>query len=321
MTVQCLVLQRKRSAYESEGKGWPSLPELAWQVVPADGAFLVEIVPKGTSQTGVEDMGRCYRHRIMSPYRICAGSTPYLEYATASAMGSCRPFNEDAFAYFPEVSVFLVVDGCGGGDSETNPAHRIVTSMREFLSKTVTFEAFPMDPLAQAIQFAHLRLHQQLQTNPHEFGSGATLCALRCSDSWCTLAHVGDCRIGEFVNQQFSWLTEDHDLPAALRKQGISSAEIEQQTAHFSHILTRSIGLNEVCEIDIRYRPLNAPTLYLLCSDGLSRQVSNSHIGELLSNKQRSLQERCQDLVQAAEQAGGHDNTTVMLVQTQEKLC
>jgi len=170
------------------------------------------------------------------------------------------------------------------------------------------------DPLAVAVLHANAEVLRAVDSNPLLKGQGATVCAVRAFERWITIVHVGDCRVGRYRDGGFTWLTEDHSLLAEMRMSDMPAEEIEEKANFASNILMRAVGIQEPLCVDVSYHPTAPGDVYLLCSDGLSRHVEPSRISELLSVHSQRLQTCCAALLEASEQAGGHDNATVILL-------
>ncbi len=244
------------------------------------------------------------------------GQTRFVDYAASTIKGACRVVNEDTFGVISEADTFLVVDGCGGGmSSGENAAALVVACFKEVLGERSAHHSdlTTADPLAAAVFRANERVFKEGLTNPERKGQTATLCALRVFKGWIAIAHVGDCRIGRYRNVGLSWLTEDHSLAAEYRRNDAPPDKIERIAEKHPTAITRFVGYEEGVPVDLSYHPCRAGDIYILCSDGLTRQVVHPKISELLGDGSRDLGERCTALLDASEAAGGHDNATVIL--------
>jgi protein phosphatase len=250
------------------------------------------------------------------------GSTSIVDYAGGTTLGARRDVNEDGFGVLEGDNVFAVVDGCGGSSPAESAARLTIESFRRVFQGRVTgIDGLSgADPLAVAVLHANGEMLRAAVTNPLLRGQAATVCAVRAFERWVAIAHVGDCRVGRYRDGGFSWLTEDHCLIAELRKSGASAQEIEEKSTSFSTILMRAVGVQEPLSVEVSYHPTAPGDVYLLCSDGLSRHVEQRRISELLGAHARSLQTCCAALLEASEQAGGHDNATVILLGTRAQV-
>lgn len=241
-----------------------------------------------------------------------SGRTALVEYAAATTLGARRLENEDAFGIFEASHVFIVADGCGGRSSGRRAAHLTVANFAA-LPPVEDSEHDLVDPLTLAVLAANTSVFQEAQTKAEARGQGATVCAARLSPRRISIVHVGDCRVGRCREGHFEWLTEDHTLLSELRRAGVSEQELAQAADHAS-VVTRAVGVRETVAADLAHHPLYPGDVYLLCSDGLSAQVSQTQLSELLLGGTRSLVERGVALLDASESAGGNDNATLILL-------
>ncbi|MFH2009166.1 MAG: protein phosphatase 2C domain-containing protein [bacterium] len=248
------------------------------------------------------------------------GQTALVEYAASTITGSCREANEDTFGILEEANTYLVVDGCGGASSGENAAILTVTCFEEVIRGHSAHrgDLAAADLLAAAVIRANEEVFKEGQTNPKRKGQGAALCALRMFKGWIAVAHVGDCRVGRYRDGSLTWLTEDHSLVAEMRKSGAPLDEIERIAETHSTVITRAVGVAEDVPVDLSYHPSRSGDLFLLCSDGVTRQVAHTQVAELLGNGAQDLGERCAALLDASEAAGGHDNATAILAQIRQ---
>jgi serine/threonine protein phosphatase PrpC len=243
-----------------------------------------------------------------------SGRTSLVEYATATATGSRRTVNEDAFGVFEERNVFVVADGCGGLSSGRSAANLTVASFAR-PPPAGGPGSTGADPLALAVLAANADVFRAGQTEEELKGQGAAVCAVRVSPGLVSIVHVGDCRVGRCREGRLEWRTEDHSLVSELRRSGASPEEIARVAQTHSNVITRAVGVVDHLAVELTYHPASPGDLYLLCSDGLSRHVAQARISELLCAGARSLGERCAALLDASESAGGQDNATVILLQ------
>lgn len=256
------------------------------------------------------------------------GSTSLLEYAGGSTTGAARDANEDAWSAFAAANAFVVVDGAGGGGTTPSAASLTVeafgrtlsapgaatsSSANEGASSELPADLRP-DPFAAAMLRANAELLAEGARNPEVRGQAAAVCAARFSRGWMAVAHAGDCRVGQFRDGRFGWLTEDHSLVAELRKRGAPPDKLRQTSTAHPNVITRAIGFDGQLPVEVSYHPTRAGDLYLLCTDGLSRHVELATIARLLGEAPQRLDGRCAALLEATEAAGGSDNATVVLV-------
>jgi protein phosphatase len=168
--------------------------------------------------------------------------------------------------------------------------------------------------LVAAVRKANADVYEIAQKHPEHKGMGTTLVALQMSRELgeVNIAHVGDSRCYRIRDGQIAQMTRDHSLrsDAILWKPNITQAELAMLPAN---VISRAIGRRPEVEVDIRTEPAVPGDVYLLCSDGLSGMVDDATILRCALSA-ADLQYACDDLVAVANQAGGHDNVTVIAV-------
>ena len=141
---------------------------------------------------------------------------------------------------------------------------------------------------------------------------GATIVAARCMDDRVCLAHVGDSRAYLLRRGQFDQLTEDHSFVAEQVRRGILTAE-QAGRSKMQNVLTRALGVDPRVEVDVTEELLVEDDTYLLCSDGLFRELSESQIARVLTES-GGAQESADRLVDLSNRAGGGDNITAIVL-------
>jgi protein phosphatase len=249
-------------------------------------------------------------------------------HAGASDVGRKRTHNEDAFLLLPEESLYCVADGMGGHASGEVAARIAVEEMAEFFRLTGRDEdatwPYKLDPqktydenrLITGVKLANLRIHERARTDERLHGMGTTIvsAAFPREGSSALVGHVGDSRAYLWRRGDLKQLTEDHSLLAEhMKAHNLSPAEIKA----FPHknVILRALGMKPTVEVDVERLPLEVSDVLLLCSDGLSSMVPDARIVEILRGVHGDLRLGANQLVEAANAAGGLDNVTVVLVQ------
>ncbi|MCS7153107.1 MAG: Stp1/IreP family PP2C-type Ser/Thr phosphatase [Bacteroidia bacterium] len=235
----------------------------------------------------------------------------------ASDPGRVRSTNEDYYRHGPVPQGYLAVvcDGMGGHEAGEVAARLAADAVHKFLQ-----EAPPTDDLKKllhdAILFANQQvlLHTQIQSTSKSPGS--TIVAALFTPTHLIYAHVGDSRLYAFSKGELTLLTQDDSLV----NQMVASKLItpEQALRHPQrNVLTQSLGQQPPPTPHVEILPLQKNTLYLLCTDGLYGALSREEITSILSlSPESSLQSKAEQLVRQANQNGGYDNITVLLVQS-----
>lgn len=237
-----------------------------------------------------------------------------LQFAGLTDTGLVRSANQDAYYIDdPDGRFFIVADGMGGhaGGEE---ASRIAThAIRNFLQEYWTADLQPLELLEQAFIKANHEIVQRQRVSPERADMGTTAVVVifpEASSPWC--AHVGDSRLYRWHKSELSQVTEDHTWVAQAVKAGVLTAD--QSRVHpWRHVLAQCLGREELYNIDIQPFELEVGDRLLLCSDGLTEEVPDERIAELL-NPEQPCQTSAQELVQQAKDNGGQDNITVVLI-------
>ncbi len=233
-----------------------------------------------------------------------------LEAFGLSDPGCVRQNNEDFFLISPN-GAYIVADGMGGAQAGEHASKLAVETVASFLEKSPSPDA---ETLFQAFREANQRVMSEAATHPEFEGMGTTLVAALESGSELLVASVGDSRVYVYDGTQLNGITEDQTWVNEVgRRLGIDEASLK--THPMRHVLTMAIGVSPELRVHTYTVPLHAGELILLSSDGLHGVIDQSVIADKLSGN-GSLQAKCQRLIDAAKQAGGPDNITVVLLQS-----
>ncbi len=241
-----------------------------------------------------------------------------------SDIGRRRPHNEDCFAADASLGLYVVCDGMGGGNAgevaSQMAIETIVAHTRSAAKETGTDDAAPDDPnlsratnqLTHAIRAANAKVFRASWEQPKYAGMGTTVVAARLSGRMLSVAHVGDSRVYLMRQGDIQALTVDHSWVAEQVAQGYMTEE-EAERSPRRNIVTRALGVESTVEIEATELPVFQGDLLLLCSDGLTRGVGRDDILKILKQG-GDLCEKTDRLISLANDAGGDDNITVMLV-------
>jgi len=167
--------------------------------------------------------------------------------------------------------------------------------------------------LREQIQRANATIYQAAQSEPQYAGMGTTLVAAIFYDNRLTVAHIGDSRLYRLRAGRFEQVTKDHSL---LQEQ-IDSGVITAEQARFSHnknLVTRALGIDPSVEAEMNDYDTQVGDIYLMCSDGLNDMVPDEDIGMTLDTLSSNLKLAAHQLVQMANDNGGRDNVSVILI-------
>lgn len=242
-------------------------------------------------------------------------ATAVVQYAAAALTdrGRKRPSNEDAYGLSLEHGVFVVCDGMGGA-----AAGEIASSLAvEEVMRALTGSAGAPLPQAaeQAIEAANRAIFSRAQRNPRLSGMGTTLVALIARERRVWVANIGDSRCYRLRGRKLDQLTSDHSWVDEQVRMG-NMTDSEARRSQFRNVITRALGTQGSVTPDILEIETEPGDLFMLCSDGLTRELNDPLIESLLSID-LALEELCDRLVNAAKKAGGHDNITCLLVRAE----
>ncbi len=239
-------------------------------------------------------------------------------------MGRVRGNNEDNYRVAPELNLFVVSDGMGGEahgevasalavdgvanqclDAAKNPSLPFFGERQPELSEKT-------NRLASALRQANKTIYDTAAQNPQHQGMGATLVAAWIDDARMSVAHVGDSRAYLLRDGALEQLTQDHSLVAEQVRQGILTAQ-EAELSNLRSVLTRALGPHDQVLVDLVEHDLLEGDILLLCTDGLTRMVTDPEIASTLAMLP-SAQEAADRLIELANGYGGEDNSTVIVV-------
>ncbi|NTW35405.1 MAG: serine/threonine-protein phosphatase, partial [Syntrophobacteraceae bacterium] len=250
-----------------------------------------------------------------------------LIYACGQSVGKQRDHNEDHLLAFTitiggegnnyPLGLFIVADGMGGhqfGEIASSTATRTMVSY--ILKQFLPYLTNPANNVEEPLQDLMRKAIQEAQkaVTLAAPGSGTTVTAALILGQQVTIGHVGDSRAYTIrPDGRMDPITRDHSLVKRLEELGqISSNEAVAHPQR--NVLYRAVGQGEVLEADIFTAPFPQPGYLLLCSDGLWGVISDDSMFKLI-NKSNDLQTACQEMVDAANAAGGTDNISVIMVQ------
>ena len=224
-----------------------------------------------------------------------------------SDTGRARRANEDA--YYARAPVFVVADGMGGAQAGEVASRMAIEAFERALDESGAVNGEEL--LANRVREANARIHELSQTDQDRAGMGTTITAVHVGEHDVAIAHVGDSRAYRQRGDAFERLTEDHSLVEEMRRRGQLTAQEADEHPQRS-IITRALGPEPDVAVDTRSWRGAAGDVFLLCSDGLTSMVPEAQIAEILQSAS-SLRSAGRALIDAANEAGGRDNITVVL--------
>lgn len=244
-------------------------------------------------------------------------STALARYSAAAATdrGRKRPSNEDAFAYSVEHGVYLVCDGMGGAAAGEIASSVAVDEALAHLTGRIAAEDGRGD-LAQlaedAVVAANDAIYRRAEGNDKLSGMGTTLVGLIAHERQVLVFNVGDSRCYLLRGAKIQQVTLDHSLVEEQVRMGRMTRS-EALRSPLKNVITRALGTQSRVTPDVFELEPEPGDLFLLCSDGLTRELSDAQI-EAVIGRDQTLAVLCSRLVAAAVRAGGNDNITCLLV-------
>jgi protein phosphatase len=263
--------------------------------------------------------------------------------SAASHTGNVRPCNQDAFGYSAEAQCFAVCDGMGGAAGGEVASRIAIETFLERLGPELPPDCAPVSVgrrIEQAVAAANRILYTRAQREHALHGMGTTLVALVLADpanpdpgdeassrkpgrrqtkprAW--IAHVGDSRCYLLRNGSLRRCTRDHSLVEEQVRLGQMTAA-EAAASPMRHVITRAVGVRRSVAVEVQELDIEPGDLFLLCSDGLTRELDEARIAAVLDEMLNAGANDCDchisdRLVQEALAAGGADNITCLTVQ------
>ena len=239
--------------------------------------------------------------------------------AARSDVGKSRSTNEDYFAIRAEKGLFLVADGMGGhgnGEVASQLATLFVCDFIEALPKKSWLGREGSDPvgetLREALEQANQAVFRAVEERADLAGMGATMVAMMHRDATAVIAHAGDSRAYRLRAGRLEQLTEDHTWVG----QQVSAGDLSPGEARihpFRNVVTRALGGEAKLIVDVGVHDVRNGDLFLLCTDGLTGVLEDDEIAEILGGA-GTLDGRCAQLIEAANDGGGPDNVTALLM-------
>lgn len=237
--------------------------------------------------------------------------------------GKKRANNEDAYLLNDELGLYAVADGVGGNEggevASRITVETLASSVHDFLDEK---ERTPpsgfsraLDPsllaLQQAVALANRNIRRERERNSALSDMGTTLTALLFRDNQAFLAHIGDSRAYLLRAGTFKQLSLDHSFVGERVRAGLFTPE-QAKTSPYRHIITRAMGMEDEVRADVAAHEVRQGDRFLLCTDGLTEMVDDGELGRILAGSEPG--EAVEKLIAAANDAGGVDNITAVVV-------
>jgi serine/threonine protein phosphatase PrpC len=244
-------------------------------------------------------------------------------------LGRVRKNNEDSYQIEPALNLYVLSDGMGGEAHGEVASKLAVETVVTHCQQAENSREIPIfgdllpgvtertNRLNSAIHLANRKVFDMAEANPEQRGMGATIVAAWIDGQRLSLAHVGDSRAYLLRAGSFDQLTADHSLVAEKVRVGILTQQ-EADASELQSVLTRAVGTSSEVQVDVDEQMLLVGDYLLLCSDGLTRMVTDPEIASTLLTS-TSAQEAADRLVELANDYGGVDNVTAIVIRVARK--
>lgn len=229
-----------------------------------------------------------------------------------------RPLNEDAFLHDRERSIFAVADGVGGAEAGEVASQTAIEVLDEAFRHQIDGSDVE-DLMELAIQRANASIHQMAQDHAKFSMMATTIVALHIKGNIATFGHVGDSRLYRLTpDGKLHRETEDHSIVEEEVRAGRMTPE--QAANHPSkNVISRALGAEQGVDVDMKTMEVEEGTEFLLCTDGITRHISDNEIRQLMVVSP-NLDQVCNELKQRCYERGAEDNLTVVVVRVGEHL-
>jgi protein phosphatase len=231
-----------------------------------------------------------------------------------SDVGRRRESNEDEFLVEPALDLYVVADGMGGHAAGEVASRLAVDSLKQSLAPPRDRSAAVS--LQDAVQQANERICDSIQEHADQRGMGTTVVAMLVDNGRAVIGHVGDSRAYLLRDGSLRRLTSDHSWVNEQVKLGLLSDEAAQRHP-MRNIVTRALGSRTEVTAEVHEEGIRADDVFLLCSDGLNTMVPDDEIEGVLRRFRQDPEGACRELVMRANERGGEDNTTVVVVRVE----
>lgn len=245
-----------------------------------------------------------------------------LKIAGLTDTGLRREYNQDHIGFDQQLGIAVLADGMGGHKAGEVAALMAVKFVQEKLQKLALQENSVSITSSQILEFvsntisaSNSEIWQAQEAEEAYKGMGTTIVTAMVMGTHVFMGHVGDSRLYLYRERTVRRLTKDHSLVQDLIDRGFYT-EREARSANVGHVVTRAMGTKEDVEVDTKAVELQPYDLLILCSDGLTDMVSDWQIAETITDSIADLDRAAQNLIDLANQNGGKDNISVILMQT-----
>lgn len=234
-------------------------------------------------------------------------------------IGRTRSTNQDSLLIDDNHRLYIVADGMGGHAGGEIASQLCVEQVSEQIAQSPLIDKPPNDDsqhakfcslLVEAVNHASTKIFEKALEEPQLMGMGTTASALMIYDDHAYIGHVGDSRVYLIRDRFIYQLTNDHSLVGEQLRAGVINAE-EAKNNQMQNIITRSVGYQEIEDVDTVTLALEPDDLFVISSDGMHGRIVDEEISRIANEKQLDA---VKDLVELANERGGKDNITLIVV-------
>lgn len=240
-------------------------------------------------------------------------------------VGLVRGHNEDSYLVVDDQQLYVLADGMGGHNAGEVASMMAVETVAGFFDETTSDDdiTWPFRPdrglsyhtnrIRTAVKLANLRIYEAADRVADKKGMGTTFAGIYFYRDNVIVSHVGDSRVYRLRDKKLEQVTEDHSLlNDYLRTRDLTPEEIENFPR--KNVILRALGMKNTVQVDAIEEKYHLHDIYLLCSDGLTDMVTDAQIESILLANINDLERAGDELIQAANDGGGKDNITALLV-------
>lgn len=253
---------------------------------------------------------------------------PAVEIAGMTDVGRLRKRNEDAIDWDVRLGLAMVADGMGGSQGGHVASRTALQSIKDDLRRALADAGRPGSRahtqqvrgalVVELVRRANQGVRKSAARDNRLHGMGTTLVMALVGPSFLTVAHVGDSRLYRVREAAVERLTDDHSMVQELVDRGQMNASQAARSRH-RNVITRAIGKAQDVAVDVAHHPIAPGDVFMLCSDGLTNMLSDSALAAALAAHTHDLDAATLNAVQAANERGGRDNVSIVLLRVLDK--
>ena len=239
-------------------------------------------------------------------------------FCTKTDPGRARDNNEDSVAFDENTRLAVLADGMGGYNAGEIASGMATAFIKSEMSRWLTEAGSNAKPkeirraLEICVENANRSIYNAANSNAQYSGMGTTLVVAAFQGDKVLVGHIGDSRCYRLRGNSLQQITKDHSLLQEQIDAGLLTQE-QAATSSYKNLVTRALGVDDAVALDLTEHEVEAGDLYLICSDGLSDMVDDQEIAGIVNDDQ-GLEEVADKLVSVANEHGGRDNISVLLV-------